>query len=579
MKKSKRTHALFSLFAILTILLAACGGNSNNANNENNAGDNNGGSYFEPNYDSANDSGNDDADESYNAPSNDSYNSSGSNQGEASGGGVSANAEKENTNSSPSENDGQSPDAHQPKATSVANSQPPEDTFFQDYGVNPFVNTRKDHLSTFALDVDTGSYTVARSYLMDGVLPPIGAIRTEEFINYFPQGYALPTSQETFHILIDGGPTPFTEAEGHQVLRVGIQGFDIDERDRKNVSLTFVVDVSGSMGNGNRMDLVKESLYLLVDQLHADDQVAIIAYTNTAWVELEPTSGSESRKIKSAIRNLRPMGSTNAEAGLMLGYELASRSFMPNAVNRVILASDGVANVGNTGAGSIWESIKFYASEGITLTTVGVGMGNYNDTLLEQLADNGEGFYVYIDTFDEAERVFTEDIVGTLQAIALDAKIQVDFNPDVVASYRLIGFENRAIADEDFTNDRIDAGEIGAGHNATALYEIELHPGARGQIATVYLRWQDPDTFQIHEITQQVFTDELSGSFRMADPYFQTTVLITEFAEILRDSYWAENNSLDDVAEYASRTLRLVEEQEFYELLDLIEEAAWLAGY
>ena len=211
----------------------------------------------------------------------------------------------------------------------------------------------------------------------------------------------------------------------------------------------------------------------------------------------------------------------------------------------MILCSDGVANVGNTGPGSIWESIEEYAKKGITLTAIGVGLGNYNDVLMEQLADNGDGFYVYVNNYGEARRLFEHRLVSTLQVIALDAKIQVEFNPDVVSRYRLIGFENRAITDEDFRDDTVDAAEIGAGHSVTALYEIKLHSGTSGEIATVYLRWQDPNTAQVYEMKEIFSSNQIADDFYQANPYFQMDVLVAEFAEILRESFWAQETSFD----------------------------------
>ena len=251
------------------------------------------------------------------------------------------------------------------------------DMFFENYGVNPFIDSEDDHYSTFALDVDTGSYSLTRSHLSRGVTPDKDAIRVEEFINYFEQGYTFPSERETFTIHLDGGPAPFTENDRYQILRVGVQGYAVDPEDRKDVSLTFVIDVSGSMNMENRLELVKRALELLVEQLRPRDQVSIVVYGSTAHIILEPTRGSEYGTIMKAIHALQPEGSTNAEAGLRLGYEQALRAFNPRGINRVILCSDGVANVGNTGAESIWEKISAYASEGITLTTVGFGMGNY----------------------------------------------------------------------------------------------------------------------------------------------------------------------------------------------------------
>jgi Ca-activated chloride channel family protein len=359
------------------------------------------------------------------------------------------------------------------------------------------------------------------------------------------------------------------------MLRVGVQGYDVSKRDRKPVSLTFVIDVSGSMANGYRLELVKDSLRLLVEQLNEDDQVSIVAYSTTAWVELEPTPGDETRIINKAIKNLYPMNSTNAEAGLVLGYEMAARAFLPYGINRVVLCSDGVANVGNTGPDSIWEQIKYQASEGITMTAIGVGMGNYNDVLLEQLADHGDGFYAYIDTYEEAERLFVRDLVSTLQVIAMDAKIQIDFNPETVSRYRLVGYENRDIADADFRNDKVDAAEIGAGHNVTALYEFKLFPGAKGEIATVHLRWEDPETGRVYEITERYFTNDQVDSFREASPYLQLDVLVAEFAEVLRNSFWADGD-IETIMHHSENLFGHLEEPEIFDFMEMLEEAYWL---
>jgi Ca-activated chloride channel family protein len=453
-------------------------------------------------------------------------------------------------------------------------SSPPKDMFYEDYGVNPFIDTEDDHLSTFATDVDTGSYSIARSYLHLGMIPPEDSVRVEEYINYFPQNYPLPSARETFRITIDGAPTPFTETDRYHVIRIGIQGYDIPNDDRKDVSLTFVIDVSGSMGNGNRLEMVQDALELLVDQLRPTDSVGIVAYTDTAWVVLPHTFVRDKSEIIEAIYSLYPMASTNAEAGLILGYQEANKAFISKGINRVVLCSDGVANVGSTGPDSIWESIEDYASEGITLTSVGVGMGNYNDVLMEQLADQGDGFYAYIDSMEEARRLFSHELVSTLQVIGMDAKIQVAFNPDVVSRYRLIGFENRAIADQDFRNNNVDAAEIGAGHSVTALYEIKLNPGARGEIATVQLRWQDPDSYRVEEISKTFDTRDLESSFRRADPYFKLDVLVAEFAEVLRDSYWADGTSFSDILDYAEDLPDILERAEVYEFIELLEIAS-----
>jgi Ca-activated chloride channel family protein len=358
------------------------------------------------------------------------------------------------------------------------------------------------------------------------------------------------------------------------MMRVGIQGYDVPDDERKDAALTFVIDVSGSMDMDNRLGLVKQSLEMLVEQLHRDDTVSIVVYGSNARVVLEPTRGSDSGRILDAIYSLQPEGATNAEAGLRLGYGMAMEAYKPDGINRVILCSDGVANVGQTEADSILEQIDRYVEEGITLTTIGFGMDNYNDTLMEQLADNGNGFYAYVDDRDEARRLFIDEITGTLQTIALDAKVQVEFNPEVVMRYRLVGYENRAVDDDDFRNNEVDAGEIGAGHSVTALYEIKLYPDARGRIATVFMRWEDPDTQQVVEISRDFDASQLAYDFRESDPYFQRAVVVAEFAEILKGSYWAEESSMDDVYDEARRLEEyLYRDDAMEEFVDLVRRA------
>jgi len=456
------------------------------------------------------------------------------------------------------------------------NDEPYHDVFFENYGVNPFIDTEDDPLSTFALDVDTGSYTMARRYVSDGNLPPKDAIRVEEFVNYFDMNYDLPKGSP-FSIHIDGGMTPFVQTDHYRVIRIGIQGRDVPDVDRKDAVITFIIDVSGSMDLENRLGAVKLALRSLVENLRPTDRVGIVVYGSTAYPVLEMTPAAQRGPILAAIDRLMPEGATNAEAGLKLGYQMASRAFVPGAINRVILCSDGVANVGNTGPDSILKSIRGYANEGITLTTVGFGMGNYNDVLMEQLADKGDGFYAYVDTPAEAEKLFVEDLTGTLQTIALDTKVQVEFNPEVVTRYRLLGYENRWLADEDFRDDSIDGGEIGAGHSVTALYEIKLAEGASGRIATVVLRWKDPDDRQVTERSETIDSVELMTAFEQTTPSFQLAVLVAEYAEILRKSYWAKEVTLDDLVHWVRVTdLADFNDVEVVEFSQLVHRAAQL---
>jgi Ca-activated chloride channel family protein len=445
--------------------------------------------------------------------------------------------------------------------------------FFENYGVNPFVDTYEDHLSTFALDVDTASYSLARRYVNDGNIPPSDAIRVEEFVNYFDPGYPTPPDV-AFGIYADGAPSPF-QHDGTYILRFGIQGYQVAEYARKPASLTFVIDVSGSMDWENRLWLVKQSLQMLVDRLRPDDTVSIVVYGSDARIVLFPTSGEDRAAILNAIYSLQTEGATNAEAGLRLGYQIAWQAFRPEAINRVILCSDGVANVGNTGPDAILETIRGYVETGITLTSVGFGMGNFNDVLMEQLADNGDGSYAYVDDLDEAQKLFVEDLTATLQVIALDAKIQVDFNTDVVAYYRLIGYENRDVADQDFRNDAVDAGEIGAGHSATALYAVMFRPNTEGRIATVQLRWEDPDTHQVTEINGNFNTWDLAASFENADPRYQLAVVVAQYADVLRHSPWAAGTSSQQLVQHAYHLSSILwDDTDVVEFANLVSRAS-----
>ena len=454
----------------------------------------------------------------------------------------------------------------------------PADTFFQNYGTNPYQDTNRDHLSTFALDVDTASYTVMRSYVMDGNLPPADSVRVEEYVNYFNQGYPTP-ADVAFGIYADGAPSPFEdEGSGTHLLRFGVQGFEVPGWERKPASLTFVIDTSGSMYQGNRLEMVKYALNVLVNRLTADDTVSIISYGTDARVVLYPTRGDQKDTILNSLYELLPGGTTNAAAGLRKGYEMAMQSYKSGGTNRVILCSDGVANMGATDADSILETVHGYVSEGVYLTSVGFGMGNFNDVLMEQLADKGNGNYFYVDTNEEAERIFAEELTSTLEVIALDAKVQVDFNPEVVAYYRLVGYENRAIADQDFRDDTVDAGEIGAGHSATAIYAVMFRPQAQGRIATVQLRWKDPQTYQVKEINGNFNTWDLSASFNEASPYFQLAVLAAQYAEVLRSSPWAAATSLSQIYYLASPLSESIpEDPDVIEFIDLIGRASRLS--
>ncbi len=458
--------------------------------------------------------------------------------------------------------------------TAIVNGEPFDAMFFKNYGVNPFVDTEDDHLSTFAIDVDDASYVMTRSYLSRGALPPNEAVRTEEFVNHFKYNYAAPHNS-AFKVYLEGAPSKF--GKNCDMLKIGIKGMEVDPQNRKAANLVFVIDVSGSMGIETRLALVKRALRMLVDELTPQDRVGIVIYGSSGEVILEPTSIRHKHRILTKIEFLHTGGSTNAEEGIRLGYEMADKYFEKGKINRVILCTDGVANVGLTGADGILNEIKRYVDKGITLSAIGFGMNNYNDVLLEKLGDKGNGHYAYVDNLQEAHRIFVDNLTGNLQVIARDVKIQVDFNPEVVRSYRLLGYENRDVDDNKFRDDKEDGGEIGAGHEVTALYEIKFNDvRPEGNIGTVYIRYKDDAGEEVTEINRQISPEVFEPSFRDASTEFQLAACAAEFSEILRKSYWAKGSTLDDLMPVAKRILMNTEDKDVIELVDLISKAQTL---
>ncbi len=451
---------------------------------------------------------------------------------------------------------------------------------FQQIAENEIKRVGDAPVSTFSVDVDTASYSFMRRQLNRGVLPQKNAVRVEELVNYFDYAYPLPASRERpFHASVSVTPSPWKK--GNKLIHIGIKGYDIDADVKPRSNLVFLLDVSGSMKENNKLEIVKDALEVLVDELDRADRVSIVAYTDEAWVALDTTDGGDKDRIIGALRELRPMRSTNAEAGLILGYDLADDNYDRESQNRVILLSDGVANVGRTGPEGILARISGETSRGIDLVTIGVGIHNYNDALLEQLADQGDGFYAYVDTRDEAERLFRDQLTSTLETVARDVKVQVRFDPDVVAEYRLLGFENRDIRDDDFRNDSVDAGEIGAGHSVVALYEVELDEEAYGRrapaFAEVSLRWEDADTGRVDEISGEVYAEALATSFGRTEPEFQLAATVAAYAEVLRGSRYMRGISLDEIADAANELpLRQLgsDADEFIELVERAERIA-----
>lgn len=350
---------------------------------------------------------------------------------------------------------------------------------YSDEETNPIKLVSEDPVSTFSVDVDTASYSVARRYLSTGEAPPSDAIRVEELINYFDYDYPLPQNrQQPFSVSATVAPTPWNADT--QIVHIGLQGYNIEPDERPRANLVFLLDVSGSMNQADKLPLLKQSMRMLVEGLNDDDTVAIVVYAGAAGTVLEPTPGSESGKIIAALEQLSAGGSTAGGEGLRLAYALAEQNFDEDAVNRVILATDGDFNVGVTSGERLEDFVAAKRETGVYLSILGFGRGNYNDALMQTIAQAGNGTAAYIDSLNEARKVLHDEMQGALFPIANDVKIQIEFNPARVAEYRLIGYETRMLRREDFSNDQVDAGEIGAGHEVTAIYEIAA-PGSAGR--------------------------------------------------------------------------------------------------
>lgn len=455
---------------------------------------------------------------------------------------------------------------------------PPFDMNFRDYGTNGWTRASADPLSTFAIDVDDASFNIVKQYLIDGNLPPADAVRVEEFINHFNYGYRGPSNGK-FRVFTETALSPFDNQSAF--LKIGVKGREVAESQRLPLRLTLVIDVSGSMGYDNRLELVKRALDMLVDRMTADDQIGIVAFGSTARVALSPTTGDQKRSIRQVIHNLHADGSTYAEAGLKLGYRVANEQYTAGSSNRIILCSDGVANVGQTGPEAIMREVTQNSRTGITLSTFGFGMGNYNDVLMEKLAQKGNGRYAYINNWDEAQRQFVEQLVSNVQVLARDVKIQVAFDPASVASYRLIGYENRAVADNKFRDNKTDGGEIGAGHEVTAVYEIRLAKRSRSaQLASVTVRWKEPNQRTVLELTESATLDRRPTQFDAVRPELQLAVVASRFGEMLKGTTFSEETSYDELQTMAENISRRLPGEQTRELVDLISRARNLTeGY
>ena len=449
----------------------------------------------------------------------------------------------------------------------------PSSESYQSHGVNGFIDPSKDRFSTFAVDVDTASYTIARRKLSQKKLPPAASVRVEEFINFFDYDYKTPKGRTPFDVDFEAAVSPFEPEK--VLLRVGLQGRVLDEGQRKPAHLVFLVDTSGSMNSPDKLGLAQRSLQILVNQLRDGDTVALCTYAGRVTEVLQPTGMEERARIYQAIEGLRSGGSTAMADGLETAYKLAYKTLKPGHINRVIVLSDGDANIGASSHDEILRRIGHYTKEGVTLSTVGFGMGNYKDTNMEQLANKGNGNYYYIDNERQARRVFKDRLNSTLQVIAKDVKIQVEFDPRAVEAYRLVGYENRDIADRDFRNDAVDAGEIGAGHAVTALYELRLARGAMGRTATVRIRHKKPQGARASESSYYFDTKDIKGRFEETSLSLRLATTAMALAEKLRGSDHAKKWEWSRIKGLVGKGEVL--EKDENELLGLVDISAQLS--
>ncbi len=458
---------------------------------------------------------------------------------------------------------------------------------------NPFKVVKKNPLSTFSIDVDTTSYSNLRRFISEGRLPPKDAVRIEELINYFTYDYPQPKANNPFSITTEISDSPWNNR--HQLVHIGIQGKDIVTENLPPSNLVFLLDVSGSMNNANKLPLIKSAFQLLVDELTEKDTVSIVVYAGAAGVVLPPTKGSEKDKILAAINNLEAGGSTAGGEGIKLAYDLAKRFYQSSGNNRVILATDGDFNVGVSSDAELVRMIENYRDEGIFLTVLGFGTGNFKDAKMEQLANKGNGNYAYIDNLLEAKKVLVTEMGGTLLTIAKDVKIQVEFNPAKVQGYRLIGYENRLLRSQDFNDDKKDAGELGAGHSVTALYEVipvgvESNVNLPGvdelryqdnqvgeaaynsdELMLVKLRYKEPKG-TTSELIKQLVVDK-GVSLDDASNDFKFAAAVAQYGMILRDSEYKGDASFNEVLKLANQSKGLDLEGYRSEFINMVESS------
>jgi len=437
---------------------------------------------------------------------------------------------------------------------------------YQHLGDNPVHLVAEQPVSTFSIDVDTGAYANVRRFLNAGQLPPQDAVRVEEMVNYFDYRYVPPASRDVpFSVATELAPAPWNPQA--LLMKIGIKGFEVAAAERPPANLVFLIDVSGSMQSPDKLPLLKNAFHMLADQLTARDRVSMVVYAGSSGVVLEPTAGDQKQKIRAAIDRLEAGGSTNGAEGIERAYELAHAAQIKNGINRVVLATDGDFNVGVVDFEALVDMAERQRASGVALTTLGFGTGNYNDQLLERLADAGNGNYSYVDTLSEARKVLVSELSSTLFTIAKDVKIQVEFNPATVLEYRLIGYENRMLAREDFNNDKVDAGDIGAGHRVTALYEVvpvgkqgRLDPLRYGQqspaaaasteLANVKLRYKKPQS-DTSELLQYPIDKGSVATLERLSPDFRFAASVAAFGQLLRGGKYVGNFGYGDVEKLA----------------------------
>lgn len=434
---------------------------------------------------------------------------------------------------------------------------------------NIFHDALRNPLSTFSIDVDAASYSNMRRFINNGQRPPKDAVRIEEMVNYFDYDYTQPTSEHPFNIITEISTAPWNNQ--HKLVHIGLQGKKIPTENLPASNLVFLIDVSGSMDQPNKLPLLKSSFKMLVNELRQQDHVAIVVYAGAAGLVLEPTSGAEKKKIIEALDNLEAGGSTAGGAGINLAYAVAKEHFKAGGNNRVILATDGDFNVGESSNGGMERLIEEKRKEGVFLTVLGFGMGNYKDSKMEILSDKGNGNYAYIDNITEAQKVLVNEFGGTLFTIAKDVKLQIEFNPTKVRAYRLIGYENRMLKSEDFNNDKKDAGELGSGHTVTALYEIipvgveseflkidelkyqttKVDPAASKskELMTVKFRYKKPDE-DVSKLIVHPLVDNQVALNKTSDD-FRWSASVAAFGMLLRESEYVKNFSYDQVVQMA----------------------------